>query len=127
MKKKEKVIEKVIEKVKVTYNVAESATEKDVILLAIKGTGIDLTNKEHKEFMHGIAEAISGQMCAKSQDIDYKNIIWIDKSKCECKIKIHKMNPNCFPYGDSYEWDECIECGKMHNVNCLNVKSDFVR
>ena len=30
MKKKEKVIEKVIEKVKVTYNVAESATEKDV-------------------------------------------------------------------------------------------------
>lgn len=47
MKKKEKVIEKV----KVTYNVAESATEKDVILLAIKGSGIDLTNKEHKEFM----------------------------------------------------------------------------
>jgi len=123
MKKKEKVIEKV----KVTYNVAESATEKDVILLAIKGSGIDLTNKEHKEFMHGIAEVISGQMYAKSQNIDSKNIIWKDKSKCKCLKTVHKMDPNCFPYGDSYEWDECIDCGKMHNVNCLNVKSDFIR
>ena len=128
MKKK-----KVIEKLTITYNVAESATEKDVILLALKGTGIDLTNKEHKEFMHAIAEVISGQMYAKSQNIDSKNIKYIkeeknrSRPKCECLRTVHKMNPNCFPYGDSYEWDECIDCGKMHNVNCLNVKNDFIR
>jgi hypothetical protein len=40
--------------------------------------------------------------------------------ECECKPEwlVHKYEPDCFPYGDSVEYDQCNKCDKMHNFKC---------
>ena len=53
--------------------------------------------------------------------LENKNIVkkYLQQQKCECKNLTHKNDYNTFPYGESYSYDECVDCGKTFNFKII--------
>lgn len=56
-------------KITLSYSVSEAADKEDTILIAITGTGVRTTNKEHLGFMNTLISFIGPQMYAKTNNI----------------------------------------------------------
>ena len=41
--------------------------------------------------------------------------------KCRHKHTIHKADINTHPYGDSYSFDKCQDCGKKINLKAIHI------
>lgn len=51
--------------------------------------------------------------------VEAKHVNYPLKETCKCINKEHKVEYDCFPYGDSFEYDECIKCGKHHSFKTI--------
>jgi len=44
---------------------------------------------------------------------------YLEYQKCKCENLIHQTKYNQFPYGESYDYDECTNCGKTFNFKMI--------
>jgi hypothetical protein len=61
------------EKVNVEFSVDHNK-EKDTVVIAIKGTGFNITPIENKAFVQGLVQTIASCLYAKANDIPLENI-----------------------------------------------------
>ena len=44
---------------------------------------------------------------------------YLENQKCKCENLTHKTDYNTFPYGNNYDYDECVDCGKTFNFKMI--------
>lgn len=55
-------------------------------------------------------------------DLEIKSLIKVlekitNSNYCDCKERKHIHLPDQFPYGDTIDYDECVECGNKFNFH----------
>lgn len=59
---------------KINYSMANHATESDVVLFSLRGTGIDLNNEQHKHFCDVLLKVVATQMFAHANGVKPENV-----------------------------------------------------
>lgn len=62
------------ETVHISYQVAEDKKKKSRLLISIDGTGLDLTKKEHSDYLKELVEVVSAQLYARANGINPSNV-----------------------------------------------------
>ena len=62
------------EKVTLNYIIGDHAEVKDRIIIAFDGTGLILSNPDHKHFLDVLAKVMVTQMYAKANNIEIQNV-----------------------------------------------------
>ena len=45
--------------------------------------------------------------------------IYLKQKECACVNKVETSEYNTFPYGESFYFEQCVDCGKKHNFKIL--------
>ncbi len=73
------------ETIKVKYHFTNIPDEEDTVMIKFTGTGIDISNKDHRKFMKAVGDIWGGQMYAMANNIPLKEIKFVKNSAGKMK------------------------------------------
>lgn len=66
------------EKTRIDYSTGDHIERPDTVVITITGTGMKMTNEEHRHFLDILIKVIAAEMYAKANNIDHKEIVFQD-------------------------------------------------
>lgn len=64
-----------LEKVKLGYRVGEHPEQPDTVVISVSGTGIDVKNEKHIQFMRSVVNVVGSMMYAHANGMEIRNIV----------------------------------------------------